>query len=134
MKRTIAVITGTRAEFGLLRNLIKELTLCSEFEVKLLVTGTHLSTKHGYTINEILETGYEIYKKIPLDLADDKSLNISKATASGIGVFAEIYKELRPDLIVLLGDRYEILSAAIPAVFDNIPIAHIGGGELTGGV
>ena len=133
MKKTISVITGSRAEFGLLRNLINELISCDQFEVKLIVTGTHLSKIHGYTLNEILESGFEIYKKITLDLTDDDSLSISKATAFGINSFAEIYKKLKPDLIIILGDRYEILSSVIPAVFENIPIAHIGGGEITEG-
>ena len=79
MKKTISVITGSRAEFGLLRNLINELIACDQFEVKLIVTGTHLSKIHGYTLNEILESGFEIYEKITLDLTDDDSLSISKA-------------------------------------------------------
>ena len=133
MSKTIAVVTGTRAEFGLLRNLIKEINLSSELDLKLLVTGTHLSKKFGETISEIYDSGFEVFEKVFLDLDCDNSENISKAFALGSRSFDEIYKEIEPDLLVVLGDRYEILSAVIPACFQRIPIAHIHGGELTEG-
>ena len=133
MRKKIAIVTGGRAEFGLLRNLVKELDLIDKFDCKLLVTGSHLSKKHGYTIKEIINEGFEVYKKVYLDLRFDNSLYISKSISKGVDSFAEIFEELKPNLLILLGDRYEILSAAIPAVFAKIPIAHIGGGEITEG-
>ena len=133
MSKIIAVVTGTRAEFGLLRNLIKKLNLCELFKVRLLVTGAHLSSKHGNTITEIEESGFEIFRKIYIDLSIDDPENIAKATGSGIISFAEVFSQIKPDLLIVLGDRYEILSAVIPAYLANIPIAHIGGGEITEG-
>ena len=133
MSKTIALLTGTRAEFGLLKNLIKEIDLSKEFDMKLLVTGSHLSKKHGETISEIIESGFKIHKKVFLNLECDNSEFIAKATATGIESFSKIFKELSPDLLIVLGDRYELLTAIIPACFERIPIAHLNGGEITEG-
>ncbi len=133
LSKTIALVTGSRAEFGLLRILINEINLSFELNLKLLVTGTHLSKKHGETISEIYESGFKVDEKVFLDLDSDNTENISKASGLGINRFSEIYKKIKPDLLVVLGDRYEILSAVIPACFQRIPIAHIHGGEVTEG-
>lgn len=133
MSKTIAVITGTRAEFGLLKKLIKEIDLSKEFNVKLLVTGTHLSKKHGETINEIYDAGFKVFKKVFLDLSSDSPNKISEATSKGLFDFSNIFNDMKPDLVIILGDRYEILSAVISAFFHKIPIAHIHGGEVTEG-
>ncbi len=133
-KNKICVVTGTRAEYGLLKNVINELNSIKEFEVKLLVTGTHLSKLHGNTIEEIIKDNFDITRKINLSIKSDTSRDISIAVAKGVEGFAKTYQEINPDLIIVLGDRYEILSAVIPACFANIPIAHIHGGERTEGL
>ncbi len=133
-KRKIAIVTGTRAEFGLLKNLIKKLTKINKIELSLLVTGSHLSAIHGETIKEILENGFEINGKINLNLKSDSPRDIAKATANGIEGFSKVFYKTRPNLLIVLGDRYEILSAVLPACYENIPIAHIHGGERTEGL
>ncbi len=131
MKIKIAIATGTRAEYGLLKKLIRLIDKSNLFDLQLLVTGSHLSEKYGLTYKEIEKDGIKIQKKIDIDISGDNSLNISKSTALGINGFARAFQELLPDLLIVLGDRFEILSAVIPAVFQKIPIAHIHGGELT---
>ncbi len=130
----ICLVTGTRAEFGLLKNLIKKFNNDAEINLSLLVTGSHLSPFHRETINEIIEEGFEIKSKIYLELDSDTAQSISNATANGVKGFSEVFCQLKPNLLLVLGDRYEILSAVLPACFHNIPIAHIHGGERTEGL
>mgnify|MGYP001205924693 FL=1 len=133
-KININVVTGTRAEFGLLKKLIKEINNDDEFNLSLSVTGSHLSSIHGETINEIINEGLQIDFKVDLKLKFDTPKAISEATANGIKGFAKIFSKSKPDLLIILGDRYEILSAVLAACFENIPIAHIHGGERTEGL
>ena len=99
----------------------------------MVVTGSHLSPLFGETIKEILEEGIEIYSKINLNLKNDSALDIAQATSIGINAFSKLIFKLKPELIIILGDRYEILSVVLPACYSNIPIAHIHGGEKTEG-
>lgn len=133
MTLNIVVTTGTRAEYGLLRNLIKLIDSSKEFNLLLLVTGSHLSKKHGLTYKEIEKDNFEIKRKINIHLDRDQPIDISNSTALGIKGFSRAYRDLTPDLVIVLGDRFELLSAVIPALFENIPIAHIHGGERTEG-
>jgi GDP/UDP-N,N'-diacetylbacillosamine 2-epimerase (hydrolysing) len=134
MKRTIAVVTGTRAEYGLLRHLIKLINDSDEFELQLVVTGSHLSKKFGETYKEIEADGFVINRKIDLLLASDTPLGLAKSTSLGVAGFGEVFDSINPDLILVLGDRFEILSAVIAAMFARIPIAHLHGGEITEGL
>ncbi len=134
MTLNIIVATGTRAEYGLLRNLISLINSSDELNLILLVTGSHLSIKHGLTYKEIERDNFEIKRKIDINLNGDQPIDISYSTALGIKGFAKAYREFCPDLIILLGDRFEMLSAVIPALYENIPIAHIHGGEKTEGL
>jgi GDP/UDP-N,N'-diacetylbacillosamine 2-epimerase (hydrolysing) len=134
MKRTIAVVTGTRAEYGLLRHLIKLINDSHEFELQLVVTGSHLSKKFGETYKEIEADGFIINRKIDLLLASDTPLGLAKSTSLGVAGFGEAFDSINPDLILVLGDRFEILSAVIAAMFARIPIAHLHGGEITEGL
>jgi GDP/UDP-N,N'-diacetylbacillosamine 2-epimerase (hydrolysing) len=134
MKRTIAVVTGTRAEYGLLRHLIKLINDSDEFELQLVVTGSHLSKKFGETYKEIEADGFVINRKIDLLLASDTPLGLAKSTSLGLAGFGEVFDSINPDLILVLGDRFEILSAVIAAMFARIPIAHLHGGEITEGL
>lgn len=132
IKRKICVITGSRAEYGLLYWLIKEINSDDELELQLIATGMHLSPEFGSTYREI-EKNFKINKKIEMDLSSDTSQSISKSMGLAQISFSQAYSELKPDLITVLGDRYEILSAVISAMISNIPIAHIHGGEITEG-
>lgn len=131
-KKKICIITGSRAEYGLLYWLIKEVKADQDLKLQLIVTGMHLSKEFGLTYKEI-EKDFKINKKININLHSDTSLGISRSMSIAQKFFAEAYHELKPDIIVVLGDRYEILSAATSAMIAKIPIAHIHGGELTEG-
>ena len=130
--RKICVVTGTRAEYGLLYWLMKEINLDSELELQIIATGMHLSPEFGLTYKEI-EKDFKIDKKIEMLLSSDTAIGISKSMGLAQISFAEAYEDLKPDIIVLLGDRYEIFSAASAALIANIPVAHLHGGEITEG-
>ena len=131
--RKICVITGTRAEFGLLRPLIELIANDNEPQLQLIATGMHLSPEFGYTLNEITEAGFMVDKKVECLLSSDSSIGVSKTIALAISGFADALAELTPDLVVVLGDRTEILGAVIATAMVNIPIAHLHGGETTEG-
>ncbi len=130
---TIAVITGSRAEYGLLRWIIEELNNSKHINFKLIVTGMHLSAEFGLTVKQIKNDNFKISREIEMLLSSDTPSAIAKSIGVGLLGFADVFKEIKPDLIIVLGDRYEILSACIAAVTANIPIAHIHGGEITHG-
>jgi len=131
-KRKICVITGTRAEYGLLYWLMKEIESNSAFQLQIIVTGMHLSPEFGLTYKEI-EKEFHIDKKIEMLLSSDTPVGISKSMGLAQISFAEAYGELNPDIVVVLGDRYEIFSATSAAMIARIPIAHLHGGETTEG-
>ena len=128
----ICVVTGTRAEYGLLYWLMKEIEEEQDLELQLIVTGMHLSPEFGLTYKEI-EKEFKIDKKIEMLLSSDTSIGISKSMGLAQISFAESYEELKPDIVIVLGDRYEIFSATSAAMIAKIPIAHLHGGETTEG-
>lgn len=128
----LCVVTGTRAEYGLLYWLLKSIEGDSELQLQLIVTGMHLSPEFGLTYKEI-EKEFTIDKKIEMLLSSDTPIAISKSMGLAQISFAEAYEELKPDLLVVLGDRYEIFAAASAAMIARIPIAHLHGGETTEG-
>lgn len=130
--KKICVVTGTRAEYGLLYWLMKEIEADKDLELQLIVTGMHLSPEFGLTYKEI-EKEFKINKKIEMLLSSDTSIGISKSMGLAQISFAEAYDELNPDMVIVLGDRYEIFSAASAAMIGKIPIAHLHGGETTEG-
>lgn len=130
--RKICVVTGTRAEYGLLYWLMKEIQSDASLELQVIVTGMHLSPEFGLTYKEI-EKDFAINRKIEMLLSSDTSVGISKSMGLAQISFAEAYDELSPDIVVVLGDRFEIFSAATAAMIARIPIAHIHGGETTEG-
>ena len=132
MKKKICIVTGSRAEYGLLYWLLKEIEASQDFELQLIVTGMHLSAEFGLTYKEI-EKDFKINKKIDIDLTLDTSLGISRSMSIAQISFAKAYNKLNPDIIILLGDRYEIFSAASAAMISKLPIAHIHGGEISEG-
>jgi len=130
----ICVITGTRAEYGLLYWTIKRLLLDKYFKVQLCVTGMHLSPEFGLTYKEIEEDGMKIDKKVEMLLSSDSASGVSKSIGLGVIGFADAFSDLKPDLVLLLGDRFEIFAAATAAMIAKIPIAHCHGGEATEGL
>jgi len=132
MKR-IAVVTGSRAEYGLLKPLIVALQRDNAFELKLLVTGMHLLPKFGNTFKQIEADGIKIDYKVEDYLDGDSAKDITNAVAHAMMGFASVFKTLSPDMLLVLGDRSEIFAAASAAMIASIPIAHIHGGEVTEG-
>jgi len=130
--RKICVITGTRAEYGLLYWLIKAINEDKYLKLQLIVTGMHLSPEFGLTYKEI-EKEFRINKKIEILLSSDTCVAISKSMGLALISFSEAFEELNPDIVVVLGDRYETFSATSAAMIAKIPIAHIHGGETTQG-
>ena len=128
--RKICVVTGSRAEYGLLYNLLKEFHKDKFFQLKIVATNMHLSPEFGNTYKEI-EKDFKIDKKVEILLSSDSSVGISKSMGLAQISFAEVYDNLQPDMVIVLGDRYEIFSAAICAMISQIPIIHLHGGELT---
>ena len=133
IKRRICVITGTRAEFGLLYWLMKEIESDDALELQVIVTGMHLSPEFGLTYKEI-EKDFKIDKKIEMLLSSDTSIGISKSMGLAQISFSESYEDLQPDLLLVVGDRYEIFGAVSAAMIARIPIAHLHGGEATEGL
>lgn len=132
--KKICVITGTRAEYGLLKPLIQKINNDECLELQLVVTGMHLSPEFGLTYKEIEQDGFEITERNEMLLSSDTPNGITKSIGLGIIGFADIFTRLTPDMIVILGDRYEALAAATAAMIHRVPIAHIHGGEVTEGV
>ena len=131
--KKVAIITGTRAEYGLLRPLIKAISEDCELKLLLIASGMHLSEVFGYTYEEIEADGFFIDRKVEDHLSGDSALAITKALGIGMIGFSEAFDELDPDLVIVLGDRSEILAAVIAAMIKGIPTAHLHGGESTEG-
>lgn len=131
--KNIAVVTSNRAEYGILIPLIKRINEDDELQLSLIVTGAHLSLQYGNTIEEIKNDGFPVCATVPILEEGNEAIDISKTTANAIKGFSELFNGNKPDMVVLLGDRTEILGVAIAAMNENIPIAHIHGGEVTKG-
>jgi GDP/UDP-N,N'-diacetylbacillosamine 2-epimerase (hydrolysing) len=127
------VVTGSRADYGLLKRLMKLVDSDPEMNLQIIVTGSHLSSKHGLTYKEIEEDGFQIDFKLDIieNIIDAQST--ARAMSKAQIEITKILSEIKSDLMVVLGDRYEILSAVISAIFSNVPVAHIHGGEVTTG-
>ena len=133
IKKTIGVVTATRAEYGLLRNLIFRFKEDKDFELKILVTGMHLSPEFGNTYKEIENDGIEIAKKIPILLSGDDACSVSKTMGLAMIGFGEYFADVSFDALIALGDRYEILPVCLAAMNAKIPIIHLCGGDTTEG-
>lgn len=131
--RKICVISGTRADYGLLYWTMKEIQDSNEFDLQIIATCMHLNPKFGNTWEQFEKDGFEISRKLDLGDQVDSSESVVSQVAVGIPKFHKAFTELKPDLVLILGDRYEMLAAAQAAIFTNIPIAHIHGGEVTEG-
>lgn len=133
MAYNVCVVTGTRADYGVLRELLFRLKNNEEIDLNLLVTGSHLSENFGNTQQEIVSDGFDKYVSIPIPLEDDTKGGMAKATGVALYKFADYFEQNTPDMVVVLGDRYEILSVVIAARMQRISVAHISGGDVTEG-
>lgn len=129
----ICVVTGTRAEYGLLYWILKELQSRPEVELQIVATGAHLSEDHGLTYREIEKDGFRIAEKVPILQQGDTWADITGAMARGVAGFTAAFSKLKPDVLVLLGDRYEMLAAAQVGLVAKIPMAHLFAGDVTEG-
>jgi GDP/UDP-N,N'-diacetylbacillosamine 2-epimerase (hydrolysing) len=133
MDRKICVVTGSRAEYGLLRWVIEGIQKSPLLKLQLVATGSHLSPEFGMTSQEIEEDGYHIDRRVEMLLSSDSPVGIGKSMGLGLISFSDVLSDLKPDLMLVLGDRFEIFSVVSAAMATNIPIAHIHGGETTEG-
>ena len=129
----ICVVTGSRAEYGLLQGVMQEIAMDSSLQLQIIATGAHLSPEYDLTYQIIEFDGFRIDEKVEMLLSSDTGVGMAKSLGLGVIGFAEVLLRLHPDILVLLGDRYEILAAAQAAMLVQIPIAHIAGGEITEG-
>ena len=132
--KSICVVTGTRAEYGLMGWVMKGIRQSSELKLQLIVTGMHLSPEFGMTVDAIEADGFTIDRKIEMLLSSDTAVGVTKSMGLGMIGFADALADLKPDLMLVLGDRYEIFSATVAAMIARIPIAHLHGGEATEGL
>jgi GDP/UDP-N,N'-diacetylbacillosamine 2-epimerase (hydrolysing) len=133
MSRKVCIVTGTRAEFGLLRWLMQEIDASDALTLQVIATGMHLSPEFGSTYREIEQAGFTIDARVEMLLSADTASAVTKSMGLGLIGYADAYDRLAPDLVVLLGDRFEIFAAAAAAMIAGIPIAHLHGGETTEG-
>lgn len=131
MRRKIGVVTGARAEYGYLRPLMMEITKHPELELLLYVTGLHLVREYGYTAQEISKDGFRITRTVDMGMkADNTDYDLAVSIGQGISGFADALRQDRPEIFVVFGDRIEALATTVAAVSMNLPVAHIGGGEV----
>jgi len=131
--RTIAVITTSRADYYILRNVLEEIRNDAGLKLQVIATGMHLSPRHGYTVTEIEKDGFQVHKKVEMLLDADSDTGSAKAISLCLNGMTDALHDLKPDIVVLLGDRYELLAPAIASLMLRIPVAHIHGGETTEG-
>jgi UDP-N-acetylglucosamine 2-epimerase (non-hydrolysing)/GDP/UDP-N,N'-diacetylbacillosamine 2-epimerase (hydrolysing) len=132
--RKICFVTGSRADFGLLIWPMRAIQQTPGLTLQLIATGMHLSPEFGYTINNIRDEGFDVDESVETLLSSDTGVGVAKSVGLGVIGFADAFARLKPDLVVVLGDRYETLAAAQAAMFMRVPIAHLFGGDVTEGV
>ena len=132
--RKISLISSSRADYGIMKNLITKLQNDRDVKFNFYPTGSLLQNKFGNNLNQIKKDKIKITKKINIDFLSDKNLDVSFVVSTGIKKFTKEFQKNKPDILVILGDRYEIFSVAIAAMINQIPIAHIHGGESTEGI
>lgn len=133
MKRRICVITGTRAEYGLLRWIMEGIKDSPDLELQVIATGTHLSPEFGSTSHDIEADGLPIHRKVEMLMSSDTPVGVAKSMGVGLIGFADAIADLQPDLVLVLGDRFEMLAAVSAAMVAQVPVAHLHGGEVTEG-
>ncbi len=131
--RKIIVLLDSRAEYGILKNTLEGIQKSEKLELNIVVTGTHLMDQYGYTVKEIIDDGFRIIKEIPVKGHENEKIRIPVEMGNLMISLSDVFLEAQPDILLLFGDRYEMLAAASVAVGMHIPIAHISGGESTEG-
>jgi len=134
VRKKIAYLTGTRADYGLMRSTLKSIQDNEKLALSVIVTGMHLSREFGFTIGEITKDGLPVSMKLPTLMQEDTPAGMVRSFAKCTKLLADAFEELRPDIVLLLGDRWEMLAAAIAASYMNIVVAHVHGGEVTGSI
>ena len=132
--RKICFVTGSRADFGLLIWPMRAIQQTPGLRLQLIATGMHLSPEFGYTIDNIGDEGFDVDETVETLLSSDSGVGVAKSVGLGVIGFADAFARLKPDLVVVLGDRYETLAAAQAAMFMRLPMAHLFGGDVTEGV
>ena len=133
MSRQICVVTGSRAEYGLLRWVMEDILKAPNLELQIIATGMHLSPEFGLTYREIEKDGFKIDWKVEMLLSSDTSAGLAKSMGIGLIGIGEVLQQVEPDVMLVLGDRFEIFSAVAAAMVARIPVAHLHGGESTEG-
>ncbi len=131
--RKVCVVSSNRADYGLLYWPMRTLQQDEAFELQVVVTGSHLSTEHGMTVNQFAQDGFDVSAQVDLALSQDSAVAVTKAIGTGLIGFADVFADLKPDLLLVLGDRYEMLAAVSAALVARIPVAHLFGGDTTEG-
>ncbi|HTE46551.1 MAG TPA: UDP-N-acetylglucosamine 2-epimerase [Gemmatimonadaceae bacterium] len=134
MTRKICIVTGTRAEYGLLRWVMDGISKRNGLELQIVATGMHLSPEFGLTYRDIESDGFRIDRKVEMLLSSDTPVGLAKSMGLGLVGFGDVFEQLGPDIVVVLGDRFEIFAAAAAAMVARVPIAHLHGGEATEGL
>lgn len=132
-KQKVCIVTGTRAEYGLLYFLLKEIEMAADMQLQIIVTGAHLSPEFGLTYKQIEKDGFYIDHKVEMLLSSDSESSIAKSMGLAMIGFSDAFDDLNPDVLIVLGDRFEIFSAVSAATIARIPVAHLHGGETTEG-
>ncbi|MFH1143680.1 MAG: UDP-N-acetylglucosamine 2-epimerase [Candidatus Eisenbacteria bacterium] len=132
-RRSVCIVTTTRAEYGVLRSLIRETAADPELELRLLVTGTHLSEDHGYTVRDIEADGFPIWQRVPIQVAGGDEEAAVRTIGAALLALAPIFARERPDILVVVGDRTEAIACGLTTLLMRIPLAHLHGGEITAG-
>jgi GDP/UDP-N,N'-diacetylbacillosamine 2-epimerase (hydrolysing) len=133
MKKKICVVTGSRAEYGVLRHTLNKINKSENLQLSLVVTGMHLSQEFGYTINEIIKDGFNVDAKVEMLMSSNTNVGVGKSIGLGIISMVDRLETIDPDMVLIVGDRYEIFAVAAATMALNIPLAHISGGEITEG-
>lgn len=133
VKRKICIVTSTRADWGLLSGVARELRAYETVELQIIATNMHLDPRYGMTVDEILEDGFQVNERVEMNARSASALDTAVATGKCLGGVAKALNRLKPDLLVILGDRYEMLAVATAATIMRVPIAHIAGGEISEG-
>jgi UDP-hydrolysing UDP-N-acetyl-D-glucosamine 2-epimerase len=131
--RRICVVTGTRAEYGLLYWLMREISDSPDMQLQVIATAMHLEPEFGHTVDQIRQDGFTVDVEVPMDLTSDSPVAIARSSGRAVAGLADAFERLKPDIVVLLGDRFETLAAATACALMRIPIAHIHGGEISEG-
>lgn len=131
--RKVCVVSSSRADYGLLYWPMRLLQQSDKFELQVVVTGSHLSVEHGLTVKQFSVDGFEVSGQVDLALNDDSAVAVTKSMGTGLAGFADIFAKLKPDLVMVLGDRYEMLAVVAAALIARIPVAHLCGGDTTEG-